>query len=642
MSKILYAINQKETEDEISAQIKDFAVPIAAVQYKEAVLSALANYDADILLILESLPGTLDFLTLLKNVRIQNPNVRIICILNEREDKQDPMLSSLVALGIYDIINQNRISITDIVSYIQYPRTFRDASVYYNGVPAGLIEKPEEPEEPEEKPSTPGGFFGNLFGKSKPKKKASSGIVINNPPSSSSANVDIETLRTAIQEEADRKAQVKVEQIARELTKKETVSLRNQLDQASRQLQEVIAEKKTAEEQNYRAISELDAVKRELLATNQELATLKEQSTETISTYKAQIDSLGKATSTDVFSKKMGEWQKREKDYQSEIKTLKDQLQAAIAAQAQIKEAPPAVAGIPTDFTAVDMASFIMPDDPADYVTVKNANTHTYLFAGTKHGVGNTTAALNMAAALAEKGYKTLFMEFNSHYPMVNEYFEFISVPRGIDTAIAGLKSGNRISVDAAIIKPHGIQTGKKALSRAYARLPGALHFMLFSNHYLQQEKQGGAGSFDPKDLLALFHYLSDQLGYLYIIIDIQPDDDMGRNIFRQCGEVIDQLVLTCTQDPHSITTAGLMINDLARSRSSELVKTMKVLVSGFNTANDLSIGKIAKWLNMSQKRFFQVTDDRVGYYKAAYAMTPYLLSGGRFAKEFYDMAAEL
>lgn len=244
MSKILYAINQKETEDEISAQIKDFAVPIAAVQYKEAVLSALANYDADILLILESLPGTLDFLTLLKNVRIQNPNVRIICILNEREDKQDPMLSSLVALGIYDIINQNRISITDIVSYIQYPRTFRDASVYYNGVPAGLIEKPEEPEEPEEKPSTPGGFLGNLFGKSKLKKKASSGIVINNPPSSSSANVDIETLRTAIQEEADRKAQVKVEQIARELTKKETVSLRNQLDQASRQLQEVIAEKK--------------------------------------------------------------------------------------------------------------------------------------------------------------------------------------------------------------------------------------------------------------------------------------------------------------------------------------------------------------------------------------------------------------
>lgn len=644
MAKILYAINQKDTEDEITERIKDFAVCVGAVQYKEAVLSALTNSEADILLILESLPGTLDFLNLLKNVRIQDPNVRIICILNEREDKQDPMLASLVALGIYDIINQNRISITDIISYIQYPRTFRDASVYYNGVPDGMVQKPEVAEEPAEKTSSPGGLFSNLFGggKSKNKKKPSSGIVISDSPASSSANVDIETLRTAIQEEADRKAQTKVEQIARELTKKETSALRRQLEDASRHLEEVMAEKKTAEEQNYRAISELDAVKRELLATNQELSTLKDQSAETISTYKAQIDSLGKTNTTDVFTKKMGEWQKREKEYQSEISVLKDQLEAAIAAGSQAKEMPQLIVGTPTDFTAVDMSSFIMPDDPADYVTVKNANTHTYLFAGTKHGVGNTTAALNMATALAEKGYKTLFMEFNSHYPMINEYFEFISVPRGIDTAVTGLKSGNRISVDAAIIKPHGIQTGKKALSRAYAKLPGALHFMLFSNNYLQQEKAGGAGSFDSKDLLALFHYLSDQLGYLYVIIDIQPDDDMGRNIYRQCGEAIDQLVLTCTQDPHSITTAGLMINDLARSRSSELVKTMKVLVSGFNTANDLSIGKIAKWLNMSQKRFFQVSDDRVGYYKAAYSMTPYILSGGRFAKEFYDMATEL
>ena len=165
---------------------------------------------------------------------------------------------------------------------------------------------------------------------------------------------------------------------------------------------------------------------------------------------------------------------------------------------------------------------------------------------------------------------------------------------------------------------------------------------MLFSNSYLQQEKQGNNGKFEAKELLDLFRYLSDQLGYLYIIIDIQPDDDMGRTIFRQCGEAVDQLVLTCTQDPHSITTAGLMINDLARSRSSELVKTMKVLVSGFNSANDLSLGKIAKWLNMSQKRFYPLTDDRVGYYKAACSMTPYLLSGGRFAKEFYDMAASV
>lgn len=638
MSKILYAINQKSAEDEITENIKSYVTCAGAVQYKEAVLSGLASTEADILLISESLSGITDFLKLLKNVRFQMPQVRIICILNEREDRQDPMLASLVALGIYDIINQNRVSITDIVSHISSPRTFRDVASYYGGVPDGIVTHSEpEPEHEEEKK---GGLLSGLFGKGKDKKKGGTEVIVSGGGPAQGSEVDIDTLRIAIQEEADRKARTKVDQIASEMAKRETANIQAKLDQASQQLAEAVAEKKTAEEQSFRAITELDAAKRELLATNQELSSLKAQSAETIATYKEQIASLGNKEGPDIFSQKMTEWQEKEKGFQNQIRILQEQLDAAVAAKEKNVVAPQPVAGIPTDFTAVDMSSFIMPDDPADYTEVKNANTHTYLFTGTKHGVGNTTAALNMAAALAGKGYKTLFMEFNSHYPMINEYFEFISVPRGIDTAVAGLKNGNRISVDAAIIKPHGIQTGKKALSRAYGKLPGALHFMLFSNSFLQQEKQNGGGKFEAKELLELFRYLSNQLGYIYIIIDIQPDDDMGRTIFRQCGEAVDQLVLTCTQDPHSITTAGLMINDLARSRSSELVKTMKILVSGYNSANDLSLGKIARWLNMSQKRFFSLSDDRVGYYKAACGMTPYLLSGGKFAKEFYDMAA--
>lgn len=642
MSKILYAINQKSAEDEITENIKNFAVCVGAVQYKEAVLSGLSTSGADILLIRESLPGITEFLKLMKDIRFQMPQVRIICILNEREDRQDPMLSSLVSLGIYDIINQDRVSITDIVSHIDSPRTFRDVASYYGGVPAEIMEPPEVVAEPEEEEKK-GGLLSGLFGKGKDsRKKHETELVVKTGGGGTMSGTDIETMRLAIQEEADRKARAKVEQIAREMTKKETAMLQARLDQTSRKLTEAMAEKKTSDEQSFRAISELDATKRELLATNQELSALKNQSDETISAFRSQIEALGHTEDPGVIPQKMEEWLKKEQGYQSQIKILRDQLDAAVAANqrsaASVAPAPHVITG----FTDTDMSAFIMPDDPADYVEVKNANPHTYLFAGTKHGVGNTTAALNMASALAERGYKTLYMEFNSHYPLINEYFEFISVPRGIDTAITGLKNGNRISVDAAIIKPHGIQTTKKALSRAYSRLPGALHFMLFSNSYLQKEKQGGNERFDANDLLNLFRYLSDQLGYLYIVIDIQPDDDMGRTIFRQCGEAVDQLVLTCTQDPHSVTTAGLMINDLARSRSSKLVKTMRVLISGFNGANDLSVSKIAKWLNMSSKRFHVLTDDRIGYYSAAYSMTPYILSGGRFIKEIYDLAASM
>lgn len=636
--KILYAINQKNVEDQITKECEDFAVVVGTVIYREAILAAIKNTGADTLLILESLKGTVDFLKLLKNIRIEEPQVRIVCILKEREDRQDPILAGLVALGIYDIINQDSVKISDIKNCLTNPRTFRDVAEYYGGAPSNVISQsvPEEEEESSDKKS-----IFNLFGqKKKPKKNSETEIIPSVPTPAQNGGIEIETLRVAIQEEADRKAQAKVDQIAREMTKKAVEDLQQKLDASDKRITEILSERKMIEEQGFRAVSELSVTKRDLLAANQELEALRAQSADTISTYEKQIESLAKTDAPNVFSQKMHEWMERENEFQKQIRELQEKVTIA---EERAKTSGSVVSPyVGVDVTATDMSQFIMPEDPDDYVAVKNANTHTYLFAGTKHGVGNTTMALNMATSLAQKGYKTLYMEFNSHYPLINEFFEFLSIPRGIDTAVAGLRSGNPVAVDAAIIKPHGITTGKKPLARAYAKLPGALHFMLFTNQYLQSEKTGSNQSFSASDLCSLFQYLASRLGYLYLVIDIQPDDEVGQTIFRQCGSEIDQLVLTCTQDPHSITTAGLMINDLARSQSVDLIKSMKILVNEFGATNDLSVVKIAKWLNLSPKRFFSIPDDRPGFYKAAYSMLPYLISGGKYTSDFLEMAAEL
>ena len=69
VNKVLFAINSKAGEDRIEALMKGVAVKVGAVQYREAILGALRNTGADILLIAESLSGRTDLLQLLKDVR---------------------------------------------------------------------------------------------------------------------------------------------------------------------------------------------------------------------------------------------------------------------------------------------------------------------------------------------------------------------------------------------------------------------------------------------------------------------------------------------------------------------------------------------------------------------------------------------
>lgn len=74
MQKILYAIQQKSAEDGLTERLVDEnIVPVGSAAYREAVLPALKDSLADILVYRESLKGSRDTFDLMLEIRRNFP-----------------------------------------------------------------------------------------------------------------------------------------------------------------------------------------------------------------------------------------------------------------------------------------------------------------------------------------------------------------------------------------------------------------------------------------------------------------------------------------------------------------------------------------------------------------------------------------
>lgn len=106
--KILYAVQSKQIEDVISrsltAQTNGAIVSVGSAGYREQVLPSLKQTGADILLYREGLKGGTDIFELMKSVRENFPEVRIIFMAN-KQPTTSKLLCSLVFLGIYDTLS---------------------------------------------------------------------------------------------------------------------------------------------------------------------------------------------------------------------------------------------------------------------------------------------------------------------------------------------------------------------------------------------------------------------------------------------------------------------------------------------------------------------------------------------------------
>lgn len=703
MQKILYAINHRITEDAISECIKkDEFLPVGAVTYKEAILEKMNETRANVLLIRDTLPGSMSLERLLKRVRIEYPEARIVVICSERP-KQDPFLQNMVNLAIYDIINSDKPTLSEICSYILSPRTIRDAAQYGFGLhelPNGAAgaESHAVRSTPAEKPTKkPGLLTDMLKGFSSIRRPGQASTAELSAPNNSSTEyatpqVDLSLLRESMKESLTRDAQKDMDSLIKNAADEQTATLLEQKASLQREIDSLKSELAVSERQSVVSIEDLNLLRSDRDKLKLSLNDTRKEMQSIIDLYEEQLRALHNPTNTPTWYQEQSTmWEaqktaltkdlneltretadqsvsiellsKQVRDGSEIISTLKEKLSKAqdmqlgeraadgLIAQlrAESSEAKGRTTELTTELNSIKAELSIAREGGPDYsrpltdvpllpddtiYTASGDAPQTILVLGSKHGVGSTTVALNLATSLASRGRKTLLIEVNGVFPLINEYFELTHVPFGVDEAFSSIAGGDMSSVDKAIIRPHGLRPSQSALYKTYKKLPAGLHFMLFSNESLVSGSYAKNHAITEATLYTLLGYLTKRQQYSHVILDVQCDDDRFLQCVLSSGFQIDKLCMVMNQDPHAVSTAGLLITKLSRARAASLVAGGEFIINRFNPNAPITVQKIEKMLHIGSAQISKYSEDSAGYLSASGAGLPYMLNRGRFWME--------
>lgn len=676
--KILYAVNSKPIEDVVTrsldAQTNGGYVKVGAAAYREKVLPDLKQSGADILLYREDLKGSTDIFELLRQVRENFPNVRII-FMGNRHETTSRLICSLVFLGIYDILCGDTIPAAELVDIILHPHNFGDVAKYFH---ASYMNDylPEEPQQAaNSSDSGKKGLFGGLMkglGGLSLKPGGVQEQVQETPQVAAPAapavkvvqapTVDMDAMRDAMLEDARRQAQQELGQLVADGVALQTLNMKEELEKQKDTITQLAADlrEKTASEADLKN-KLAEAIKLRNAAEDQ-LIKFQENAEFTTQQYQAQLVQLQTTKSADWYHEQTEKWLAERAHYKSVIDEQSQKINALTSSLADMTRAKDELSrevaerdqklenmtlAVPRDVTsAIDETLegdyVIVPDEDPEYRQMAPGGGRVIAFMGTKHGAGCSTIALNTAVALANAGFKTCYLEINRQFPMVAGFFEFNNIALGLDTALAALQQGNSTMAARCIIKPHAVKTNNKNMMKVYNRLPGPLHFLLYSNDFINRCRMGSAPFLSEEDMKNLIYFLTTKERYSYVILDIQPDDQNALNMVLASRFRAHQLVMVMTQDTHGIKTAGTMITALARSPGADLVRNTEFVINQFSPRNKMSIGNICDILHIPSKRVSKISLDSEGYMAANYAAVPYVISNGKNKQEYMDLRMHL
>lgn len=676
--KILYAVNSKPIEDVVTrsldAQTNGGYVKVGAAAYREKVLPDLKQSGADILLYREDLKGSTDIFELLRQVRENFPNVRII-FMGNRHETTSRLICSLVFLGIYDILCGDTIPAAELVDIILHPHNFGDVAKYFHA----SYMNDYLPEAPQQAASSPDGGKKGLFGglmkglgglslkpggsqeqvqeAPQPAAPAAPTVKVVQAPT-----VDMDAMRDAMLEDARRQAQAELPQLVSDQVALQTLNMKEELEKQKDTIAQLAADlrEKTASEADLKnKLSE--AIKLRNAAEDQ-LIKFQENAEFATQQYQAQLVQLQTTKSADWYHEQTQKWLAERAQYKSVIDEQTQKINALTSSLADMTRAKDELSrevaerdqklenmtlAVPRDVTsAIDETLegdyVVVPDEDTEYRQMAPGGGRVIAFMGTKHGAGCSTIALNTAVALANAGFKTCYLEINRQFPMVAGFFEFNNIALGLDTALAALQQGNSVMAARCIIKPHAVKTNNKNMMKVYNRLPGPLHFLLYSNDFINRCRMGSAPYLSEEDMKNLIYFLTTKERYSYVILDIQPDDQNALNMVLASRFRAHQLVMVMTQDTHGIKTAGTMITALARSPGADLVRNTEFVINQFSPRNKMSVSNICDILHIPAKRVSKISLDSEGYMAANYAAVPYVISNGKNKQEYMDLRMHL
>lgn len=137
--RILFAIGHKGAEEYLSNLLSDEYEVVSICLYKSAVLKNIENTRPEIAVISEGLEGKENIWDILKQIKIEFPDVRIVFISGDRKPG-DKSLEWLVNKGIFDIVYGESVNINKVYDRIKNPNTFKDVQYLQRDIDGTLPE----------------------------------------------------------------------------------------------------------------------------------------------------------------------------------------------------------------------------------------------------------------------------------------------------------------------------------------------------------------------------------------------------------------------------------------------------------------------------------------------------------------------
>lgn len=134
MYKIYLAINHTELENFIM-KYKSFIEKnlgqevefVGRTGYREGVIPGVEECAPDLIILRESLPGSVSISDLIYNIRVKSSKTRILFLTNDRQIG-DPLLVSLVQMGVYDLLIGNKVDAKEMLKRIISPNDISDVA----------------------------------------------------------------------------------------------------------------------------------------------------------------------------------------------------------------------------------------------------------------------------------------------------------------------------------------------------------------------------------------------------------------------------------------------------------------------------------------------------------------------------------
>lgn len=706
MQKIVFAINHRQTEDAIATHINSQYRVVGTLTYREAVMECIRETQADALLIRETLPGSTPIETLLKQIRVTYSNLRIIVICSEHPSGDPFLtnLVGLGIYDIINSNKPRLPDIVSYILTPRTFKDVAQYGVGLSLNSAAAPVKAQTPAEPPS--SKKEGFLANFKkGISMLVPQKSAQVSAPQPTSqptpdiSKGPQIDFDLLRESVKVSEARKAQSELDSMVKDAVDKQTAALLKEVEKLKESLAKAQSEVSIAESRAASAIEQVNQIRAEKDDLMISLMDNKAETQQIVNLYESQLKALNNPVNTPEWYKEQSNiWETERERLNSELNAaskerdtlktkcelLESQTQTSssqiISLSEELSKAKAAqVAGADIDGTINQLRAelseaqanamqteaenkkmqeelralryggadfsiplFDVPLLPDDTVYNASDSVQKILFLGSKHGVGTTTIALNFASSIAARGFKTLLIEVNPHYPMVNQYFEFTHVPYGVNEAVVAVASGELENVDKSIIRPHGLSPTQSSLIKTYKKLPAGLHFMLFSNKSLVENSYEKNPLVSEASIFTLVNYLTRQQKYSYVILDVQCDDNRLLKCIYNSGLNIDKLCMVLTQDTHALASAGTQIIEMSRSHLPSLVANGEFIINRYDANIPVTQKKIETMLHINPNQISRIAEDTQGFLSAAYSALPYIINKGTHWMFFDDLRMKI